>query len=157
MRAEFWWRMWRFSTRVIIFDFWEDLNVWVTDEFIQIIFECLECILLCITNRYGKSLKVKRLKISIWNYKNKLHNVDSFQKALWNFLVVTEIAVRAGACKFRAVGLSNTLQSGHQDLFNRISRVWRFGAQRIDSDCIVPYLTLAKSTRLPILLCKFSI
>jgi hypothetical protein len=28
-------------------------------------------------------------------------------------------------------------------------------AARIDSDCIVPYLTLAKSTRLPILLCKF--
>ena len=28
-------------------------------------------------------------------------------------------------------------------------------AVRIDSDCIVPYLTLAKSTRLPILLCKY--
>ncbi len=26
---------------------------------------------------------------------------------------------------------------------------------RIDLDCIVPYLTLAKSTRLPILLCKY--
>ena len=25
---------------------------------------------------------------------------------------------------------------------------------RVDLDCIVPYLTLAKSTRLPILLCK---
>ena len=29
------------------------------------------------------------------------------------------------------------------------------GRVRIDSDCIVPYLTLAKSTRLPILLCKY--
>jgi hypothetical protein len=33
---------------------------------------------------------------------------------------------------------------------------WRLRPVRVDLDCIVPYLTLAKSTRLPILLCKIA-
>jgi hypothetical protein len=46
----------------------------------------------------------------------------------------------------------------HRD-FPRPGASWsdRARAHRIDLDCIVPYLTLAKSTRLPILLCKINL
>ena len=35
-------------------------------------------------------------------------------------------------------------------------QMFRTFSLRVDLDCIVPYLTLAKSTRLPILLCKIA-
>jgi hypothetical protein len=42
------------------------------------------------------------------------------------------------------------------DFFDRTSFFYRDPPpHRIDSNCIVPYLILAKSTRLPILLCKY--